>query len=114
MALPRKYSLKLGSDFALVKEKGKFYSHSFSGLLVLESGGPLSRFGFLISKRIDPRAVYRNRLKRKLSLAVVFFLPRIKPGFKVVFLPREKMKDQSGEEVKKVVSQLLAEAKLLN
>jgi len=115
MALPKQYSLSHQREFNLVKEKGKLYSCPWLGILVLADtkSEQFSRFGFLISRKVDVRAVQRNRIKRLLSESVQPLLPKIKKGFKIVFLPRPAIKEKSLVEVREIVEKLLFQADLL-
>lgn len=114
MALPKKYRLRRLQDFDQVKKNGQLYSHPWLGILVFkqEKTGP-SQFGFLISTKFDRLAVGRNRIKRLLSEVVFSFLTQVKPGFKVVFLPRQSLKEKPFLKIKKAVEKLFKEANLL-
>lgn len=89
--LPKKYRLSLKTEFRRIKNQAKVnHSRSFS-LLVCASDQDCetSQFAFIVSKKIDKRAVERNRAKRRLSAAVGSLLPQVKNGFQVVFLARK-------------------------
>lgn len=73
-----------------------------------------SRFGFVISKRIDKRAVVRNSLKRKLSKSVEEIFDRIEGGYDLVFYPNTNSLDSSQEELSKEVEKVFIKEKLLN
>ncbi len=45
-----------------------------------------SRFGFTVSKKIDKRAVVRNRIKRQVRSCVEQNLEKIKPGRDILFI----------------------------
>lgn len=116
MSLPKKYCLAHQREFDLIKKEGKLYSWRGLGVLVLpdEEKPGFSRFGFLISRKVDRRAVYRNRLKRILSESLRPLLFRIKADFKVVFLPRPSLKKESFLTVKNILEELLFQAGLLD
>lgn len=62
----------------------------------------ISRFGFVISKKIDKKAVGRNMLKRKLSSCIEEIFDRIEtgkdfvlyPNMSAVNAPREKILEE--------------------
>jgi len=116
VSLAKKYRLGQQKEFELVKKRGKLYSTSLLGLLVLpaEKKETPSRFGFLISRKVDRRAVWRNRLRRRLAAVVNSLLPRIKNGWRVIFLPRPSLKDQSLTAIREMVEELLSQANLLH
>lgn len=46
-----------------------------------------SRFGFVVSKKVDKRAVVRNQVSRKFQHSIKELLPRITPGYDLLFIP---------------------------
>lgn len=54
-------------------QNAKSFSSHFFRVLIQENAFAQNRFGFVISKKIDKRAVVRNRLRRLLSHLVVEF-----------------------------------------
>ena len=48
-----------------------------------------SRFGFVVSNKIDKRATRRNGLKRRLRAVIGEQLEKIKPGFDLVILVKK-------------------------
>jgi ribonuclease P protein component len=76
---------------------GKRVSSVLGLFLYKKSDAPVSRFAFVVSKKVDKRAVVRNRLKRIVSESVRYLLPAIKQPIDGVFLVRtgqmEKQKD---------------------
>jgi len=116
MSLPKKYRLRYQKDFNLVKKEGRLFSRPKLGILVFQDDRQKDepiKFGFLISRKVDRRAVYRNRIKRLISEAVFPFLPEMKKGAKVVFLPRAAVGQETLLSIKKEIEKLFREAKLL-
>jgi ribonuclease P protein component len=112
VSLPKDFRLKKRSEFLAVKEKGTLFpSRSFS-LLVAEDKQPKrnSLFGFLISRKTDRRAVVRNRIRRRLAAALRPLLRQVKPGYKIIFLVRDRSRYEKisrlTEEIKEVLSRL--------
>ena len=98
--LPKENRLTDDYDFRRVKRLGKSYHcplFKFSFAPRKISGA--SRFGFVISKKIDKRAVVRNRIKRLLRQAVRENLEKIPEGFDIVFVVRPIIVGKSYEEV---------------
>lgn len=73
----------------------------------------VSRFGFVIRKTVDKRAVVRNRIKRVLRSCIEEKLQDIQPGYDMLFFPEKGIMIKSREEVCRVVQQTLQERKLL-
>jgi len=72
------------------------------------------RFGFVISKKIDKRAVVRNSLKRKLSASVEEIFDRIDGGRDFVFYPKSRIIDLDTGEVKKEIENMFKKEGFLN
>lgn len=74
MALPKKHRLVSKLDFDKVFKNGKAVKGSFLFVkwIVNELGFP--RFGLVVPKKIYPKAVDRNRLKRVLSETVASYI----------------------------------------
>jgi len=110
MALPKKFRLKKRKEFDKVKQQGqKVHSPLFVVSYVNnESDGP--KFGFVVSKKIDKKAVVRNKIRRRLSEAIRCLLPQLKQDIYAVFLVKKKIKEANFSEIKteiENISQLL-------
>jgi ribonuclease P protein component len=111
--LPRENRLVRKPDFEKVKEKGKKFQSNLFGLLVYPTGNQDSRFGFIISTKLSKRAVKRNRVKRILRDKVRLLLPKIKPGFDVVFLGKKALLESNHEEMNLEIKRLFKKSGLL-
>ena len=74
----------------------------------------VSRFGFVISKKLDKRAVVRNSIKRRLSKSIEEIFDRIVIGNDFVFYPRVNIVNLSLDELKKELEDTLKKERLLN
>ena len=72
-----------------------------------------SRFGFIISKNLDKRAVIRNSLKRKLSLSIETIFDKISSGKDYVLIPSKNTLNLSQDQLNTGVEGLLKKEKLL-
>jgi ribonuclease P protein component len=97
-------------DFALVHGQGKWIGGGLLGIKSRQTGLPLARCGFVVSKRVGG-AVIRNRIKRRLR-EIVRVLP-LKPGADIVISARPRAAAAEFGELKTTVSNLLAQAGLL-
>lgn len=114
MSLPKSFCLKKGRDFESVKEKGRLFSSSSFSLLVLKDQRlPNSLFGFIISKKVSRKAVVRNRIRRRIAAILSLMRRRIKPGYKIVFLVKSGVLDQSFPRLTKEVEEVLRESQIL-
>ena len=107
--LPKENRLTDDYDFRRVKRLGKSYQCPLFklGVAPQKVSGP-SRFGFVISKKIDKRAVVRNRIKRLLREVVRSNLEKIPDGFDVVFVVRPSIVGKNYEEVSSEFDKVLS------
>lgn len=111
--LAGKYRLKGTEPFELVKEKGTLHQTPDFGVNVLEKDdSKTSRFGFVISKKVDKLAVNRNRVKRAMSESVRRNVKEVEYGYDMVFLAKKSLMSQSTDEIMKKVEKWLKEVEL--
>ncbi|MBI4157919.1 ribonuclease P protein component [Candidatus Woesebacteria bacterium] len=111
--LSRDHTLKGEKNFEEVQKKGKvFQSESFGVAYLKREDKDLSRFGFIVSNKVSPDAVNRNRIKRALSEAVRQFLQEIKKGHSVVFLVKQAATRNSTDKLMKETKTALTNANL--
>lgn len=69
-----------------------------------------SRFGFVVSKKVDTRAVVRNRLRRK--LATIVSATQADAGYDMLIIAKkDALEDQEagGQELKKAIEKIYKE-----
>ena len=100
----KKYRLRKRSDFLRVQSgKRKFHGRHF--LVIVEPGETAdSRLGIVITRKVDSRAVYRNKLRRRIR--EVFRLNRFRfiKNFDIVVIAR---RDACACEFAEVKSEIL-------
>ncbi len=72
-----------------------------------------NRFGFVIKKTIDKRAVMRNRVKRVFRSCVEEMLEDIRSGHDMLFVLEKGIIGKEREEVFREIKKLFTEKKLL-
>lgn len=73
---------------ALFRNEKKISSPAFD-LKVRKNGELVSRFGFVVSKRIDKRATVRNKIKRKIRYCIENKLEEIVKGYDFLFIVKK-------------------------
>lgn len=111
--LPKKYRLPLRTKLPCLRKEGKIFHSPLFGLLTGKNNLPVSRFGFIVSKKIHKQAVKRNQIKRLLREAVRSFLPQVKPGFDAVFLAKKKILHQELSAIKTEIQAVFRKVGLL-
>lgn len=76
--------LRRGSEFARVYRRGSRARGSFITVAAAANDGVATRLGLSIGKRVDKRAVARNRLRRLLREAFRLEYPDLPEGFDLV------------------------------
>jgi ribonuclease P protein component len=77
----------------------KYFSPLFH-VRVSENNTDKARFGFVVSKKIDKRAVVRNKTKRVLREAAKALIDRVL-GKDIIIIAKKELSPKEKEEVKK-------------
>ena len=72
----------------------------------------LSRFGFLVSKKVDNSAVIRNRTRRVIRSIIEDLFPNIQTGFDLLFILKKPIEKRT-KELEDEVEQTLRKAQLM-
>ncbi|ACA13157.1 ribonuclease P protein component [Xylella fastidiosa subsp. multiplex] len=93
------------SEYYVAFEQGRRYSSVLLRLHHLPTSGPV-RLGLVVSRRVDIRAVNRNRIKRALREVMRQIAHKLVPGDYVVVV-RQTAKDVSNAELSVALLSLL-------
>jgi len=110
--LPKENRLKKKKDFQSISGKGKELRNGFLILKFLKNNLEISRFGFVVSKKISNKATIRNKVKRRLREILRIYLPKIKLGYDLIFFTRKGIEEKKFQEIKEKVEYLLTKAKI--
>lgn len=94
-------------DFDIIFTKGKTVKNGFLIFKILKSHFKNSRFGFVVSKKVSPRAVVRNRVKRELRAVVLDIIKDIKNPIDVIIVALPASKEKSFLEFKEIITKCL-------
>ncbi len=81
------------------KKEDKLFSFPLFSLRVSDNGEKTTRFAFIVSKKIDKRAVIRNRTKRVLRGAVEEIAEKVKGGKNVIIVSKKALAPNQKEEI---------------
>jgi len=90
---------------------GTFQTNAFV-LRIKENGLTLNRFGIIVSKKIDKRAVVRNKIKRMLRRSLEGLSKEMTIGHDMLFLVRPGIINKSAQ-TNIVLRQILEKANIL-
>ena len=107
--LSKKYLLN-SSEFQTLRNKGKLvYKNPLFNVVSLKISnlsGP--KFGFVISKKIDKKAVVRNKIKRQLAESVRLALDNFQKDCYFAFYAKQKIKSVTYEEISSLVDKTIS------
>lgn len=103
--------LKSQQDFECFKAS-KLFQTSLLRIRVHFSHNQNSpRFGFIIPKKVLPKANHRNLLKRRIKNALLKIYPRLEP-IDVLFFPKSAMLKQKYSDLVKEIELIFTQARL--
>lgn len=88
-------------------KNSKSYTSPFFTLRIAENGFLYNRYGFVVSKRIDKRAVVRNKIKRQLRSIIEKMQEEIKEGNDILFIIKKNILTESKELIFLTIKNLL-------
>ena len=104
--LPKRYRLTK-SEFNAIRRDGQLHSARLLAALILRPSSfvlrPSQKAGLIVSRRLSPKAVVRNRLKRRLRAALQRILPELNPSLHLIVLPNHRSLDATVEELEKEI-----------
>ena len=107
--LAKKYRLPWGIRF----DNSRSISSSFFAARVKPNKLLLNRFGVVIGKKIDKRAVNRNRIKRLIHTVIQELQDDAKQGFDFLFIARRSAVGKTKNDFHLVIKEMLGKEGLL-
>jgi ribonuclease P protein component len=111
--LAKENRLKKKTDFDFVFNKGKGLKKDFLFLKSVKNNLSITRFGFIVSKKVSNRAVVRNKARRRMSKVAQENLPKIKKGMDIVIVAGPQIKDKEFKEIKEKQEDLFLKSGLI-
>lgn len=107
------HRLTKDQDFQKVMSKGRYAYSSLLTLKYLPNQRATSRIGFVVSTKIDKRAVVRNLLKRRCREIIRLGLGAIRPGYDIVLVPKKATVDLDYKNLELEVQEVFYKAGLV-
>lgn len=107
--LKKTYRLPLGKQLA----SSQTITSPFFTLRYTRNNLTNSRFGFIVSKRIDKRATKRNRIRRLLANSIETRIAEIVYGKDILFIARKDIVGATSEEIRESVVTMLKKANII-
>ena len=94
-------------------EQPLIISSPFFTLRIARNNSADNRYGFIVSKKVDKRAVVRNNIKRRIRTCMETLHPKLVSGHDVLFIVKKEAIEQETEVLSMTIKKLLQERKLL-
>lgn len=107
--LDKKHRLPNSISF---KDSQIFFSNAFS-IKAISSQNEVPRFGIVVGKKIDKRAVGRNKIKRQIRDSIDKLLPKIDSIKDVLIITRAGIRGKNTQEIFILLEESLKKLKLL-
>ncbi len=85
------FRLKKNYQYNYVYKHAQSVADKYFVLLFCKSKKTQSQVGFSVSKKYG-HAVQRNRIRRQMKAAASIFMPNVKNGYNLIFVPRRQEK----------------------
>ncbi|HKL17073.1 MAG TPA: ribonuclease P protein component [Patescibacteria group bacterium] len=105
--LSKKHRLIKNKDFRVLAKQGNSITNSYLVLKWRKNDLGYSRFGIVVSLKIDKRAARRNRIKRKIREIIRKHLANIKEGYDYLLISRQGIKSKDFNEIEISILRLL-------
>ena len=109
--MKRRYRLRSNRQFQDVRRKGQSTGNHLLVFCFLPNNLDHSRFGISVSKRIG-NAVTRNLVKRRLREALRTRIDMIQPGWDLVFIARNPIRNADYHQMDDACARLIRRAQL--
>ena len=111
--LPKKYRLIKDKDFARVARYGqKAYGSQFN-LKWIENHKHYSRWGIIVSLKVDKKAVVRNKIKRRLRAILREEIDSLAPGWDVIIITKDRIKELDYSQLQSIFLEILNKKNLI-
>jgi len=111
--LPKVNRLKRKKDFERVFKEGRGVKESFLFFKWVPNKLRVSRFGFIVSKKVSKKATLRNKIKRRLREIIRMRILKIKKGIDGIFIASQGLTEKDYKELEWIINTIFKKSKLL-
>ena len=112
--LPKANRLHKDKEIKRLAQTGKTFFLPQLIIKHLENKEGVTKIGFVVSTKVDKRAVVRNKLARQLREATKGFLPKLLPGHSVLIIAKKQALELEFAELKKQLDFAFSKIKIYN
>ncbi|MFH1367470.1 MAG: ribonuclease P protein component [Patescibacteria group bacterium] len=110
--LKAQYHLRRKQDFQKIYRRGDYFFSPHLIIRFLPNSKNLSRFAFVVSAKVAPKAVDRNLVKRRLSEIIRLNLDHLAVGLDLIIIAKKSLLTQEFANQKENLIILLKKAKI--
>jgi len=111
--LAKENRIKKNKDFGIIFKKGKRTREKGLTLNWSANGLDVSRFGFIVSKKVSKKATVRNKIKRRLREIVRGKRHFVKKGMDCALIANPGLEKENYKEISEIIEKLFKRAGLL-
>jgi len=105
--LAKQFRLTKDKDFERVAKRGRAVYGETIALKWIKNNLPQSRFGIVVSLKIDKRATVRNKIKRRIRAVIRENVKNIKIGYDYLILTKPEIKTLTYQNIEEKLMQFL-------
>jgi ribonuclease P protein component len=109
--LPKEKRIRSSRDFKRVYSRGSFFSVGTAAINFLPNRMSISRLGIVVSKKVEQKAVLRNKLKRQFREAASKLYGTLPAGYDVVVTVKADPRKIQFSEIEKKVEEAFGKLK---
>ena len=110
--LPKQNRLHKETEIKRLVKSGKTFFLPQLVVKYLGNKEDIVKFGFVVSTKVDKRAVVRNKLLRHLREASRSLVPKLKPGYSILVIAKKQALELNYKELDKQLKFALEKIKL--
>lgn len=112
--LSRVNRIKKKKDFEFIFKNSKSFKNSLFILKIAKNNLDISRFGFVISKKISNKAIIRNKIRRRVSDIAKEIISDVEKGKDLVLIALSGIEKKEFFEIKEAMVNILVRSKIIN
>lgn len=106
--------IKKEKDFEAIFKNSKSVRTNLFVFKIMRNNLGLSRFGFVVSKKISPKATVRNKVRRRLAESVKAKTAEIKDGVDVIIIALSGIEKREFSEIKEAISNTMIKSGIID
>jgi len=112
--LPKENRLHLDKEIKALAKSGQSFFLPEMVIKYKANQENITKVGFIVSTRVDKKAVARNKVARQFREVLRDLLPQLKTGYSILIIAKKKVLELDFATIKKQINFAFTKAKLYN